>query len=31
MERWIAAFGGGRSQSFDDDRRVHRERAGRYD
>jgi len=28
---WVAAFGGGRSQSFDDDRRVHRERAGRYD
>lgn len=28
---WVAAFGGGRSQSFDDDRRVHRERARRYD
>lgn len=28
---WVAAFGGGRVQSFDDDIAVHRERARRYD
>lgn len=28
---WVAAYGGGRVQSFDDDRHVHRERARRYD
>lgn len=28
---WVAVYGGGRSQSFDDDRRTHRERARRYD
>ena len=28
---WVAAYGGGRVQSFDDDIAVHRERARRYD
>ncbi|OWQ47027.1 hypothetical protein CDL60_11570 [Roseateles noduli] len=28
---WVAAFGGGRVQSFSDDVAVHRERARRYD
>jgi|APAga8741243762_1050094.scaffolds.fasta_scaffold00765_5 hypothetical protein len=31
LSGWVAVYGGGRIQSFDDDRQTHRERARRYD